>query len=168
MPSCNTYHLTWVSLSWAWGISSRLLQQIAATAPYLGRGVSPHRCLSLPSTWDSSSRPSCASTATTTWMWVDLPGRRPWPRTRGGSSRSPTLASYAWWLLLAAGPGLGREWLLPAAAPGLGLGVSPQGHLSWPWVQGGFSWPPLTSDAGCLLPAAADLGRGVAPPGCHP
>ena len=31
-------------------------------------------------------------------------------------------------LLLAAGPGLGREWLLPAATPGLGLGVAPQGH----------------------------------------
>ena len=27
----------------AWGISSRLLQQSAAAAPYLGRGVSPHR-----------------------------------------------------------------------------------------------------------------------------
>ena len=28
MPSCNTYHLTWVSLTLAWGISSWLLQQI--------------------------------------------------------------------------------------------------------------------------------------------
>ena len=38
MPSCNTYHLTWVSLTLAWGISSRLLQQSTAAAPYLGRG----------------------------------------------------------------------------------------------------------------------------------
>ena len=29
-------------LPWAWGISSRLLQQSAAIAPYLGRGVFPH------------------------------------------------------------------------------------------------------------------------------
>ena len=28
-------------LPWMWGISSRLLQQSAAAAPYLGRGVSP-------------------------------------------------------------------------------------------------------------------------------
>ena len=29
-------------LPWMWGISSRLLQQSAAAAPYLGQGVSPH------------------------------------------------------------------------------------------------------------------------------
>ena len=29
-------------LPWAWGISSRLLQQSTAAAPYLGRGVSPY------------------------------------------------------------------------------------------------------------------------------
>ena len=39
-------------LPWAWGISSQLLQQSTATAPYLGRGVSPYRCRSWPSTWD--------------------------------------------------------------------------------------------------------------------
>ena len=38
--------------------------------------------------------------------------------------------------------------LLPAAGPGLGLGVAPQGHRPWPRARGGFSWPPLTSDAG--------------------
>ena len=47
-------------LPWSWGISSRLLQQSAAIAPYLGRGVSPHRHPSWTSMWDSSSRPSCA------------------------------------------------------------------------------------------------------------
>ena len=51
-------------LPWAWGISSRLLQQGTAAAPYLGRGVSPYRSRSWPSTWDSSSRPSCACAAT--------------------------------------------------------------------------------------------------------
>ena len=51
-------------LPWAWGISSWLLQQSAAIAPYLGRGVAPHHHPSWPSTWDSSSRPSCARAAT--------------------------------------------------------------------------------------------------------
>ena len=71
-------------------------------------------------------------------------------------------------LLPATGPGLGRGRLLPAAGPGLGLRVAPQGHRPWPWAQGGFSGPPLTSDAGCLLPAATDLGCGVAPLGHCP
>ena len=31
-------------LPWMWGISSRLLQQSAAAAPYLGRGVAPLSC----------------------------------------------------------------------------------------------------------------------------
>ena len=70
-------------------------------------------------------------------------------------------------LLPAAGPGLWRGWLLPAATPGLRLGVAPQGHRPWPPVRGGFSWLPLILDAGCLLPAATGLGRGVAPPGRH-
>ena len=56
-------------LPWMWGISSRLLQQKAATAPYLGRGVSPHHCPSWPWTWNSSSRPSCARAATAPWRW---------------------------------------------------------------------------------------------------
>ena len=79
-------------LPWTWGISSWLLQQIAAAAPYLGRGVSPHHHPSWPSTWDSSSRPSCphAATAPWTWGWSSLPpplasGMGAW----GSSSRPP-------------------------------------------------------------------------------
>ena len=53
----------------AWGISSWLLQQSAAAARYLGRGVSPHCLLSWPSTWDSSSGPSCGRTASAPWTW---------------------------------------------------------------------------------------------------
>ena len=56
-------------LPWTWGISSRLLQQSAATAPYLGRGISPHCRPSWPWTWNNYSRPSCARTATAPWMW---------------------------------------------------------------------------------------------------
>ena len=52
------YHLP--PTSWVWGISSRLLQQSTATAPYLGWGMSPHRRPSWPSMWDGSSRPSCS------------------------------------------------------------------------------------------------------------
>ena len=69
--------------------------------------------------------------------------------------------------------------LLPAATPGLQCGVAPQGHRPWPraevsppsccpWprARGGFPWLPLTSDTGCLLPAATDLGLRVAPLFC--
>ena len=56
-------------LPWMWGISSRLLQQSAAAAPYLGWGESPHSRPSWPWTWSNSSRPSCAPTATTPWTW---------------------------------------------------------------------------------------------------
>ena len=62
-------------LPWAWGISSGLLQQSAAAAPYLGWGVSPHCCPSWPSVWDSSSSPSSAHAATAPWTW----GCSSWP-----------------------------------------------------------------------------------------
>ena len=74
-------------LPWVWGISSRQLQQSTATAPYLGQGVSPHRCPSWPWTWNSSSRPSCACAATSPWSWDCSSRTRPWPLTWGSSSR---------------------------------------------------------------------------------
>ena len=42
-------------LPWTWGISSRLLQQSAAAAPYLGWGVSSHGHPSWPWTWSNGS-----------------------------------------------------------------------------------------------------------------
>ena len=70
MPSHNIYCLTLgFLLPWTWGISSQLLQQSTAAAPYLGWGVSPHCSPSWPSTWDSSSKPSCARAATALWTW---------------------------------------------------------------------------------------------------
>ena len=57
-------------LPWTWDISSRLLQQSAAIAPYLGRGVSLHGCSSWPWTWSSSSWPSCTPSAAAPWTWV--------------------------------------------------------------------------------------------------
>ena len=62
-------------------------------------------------------------------------------------------------------PLLGRVLFFPATAPGLGCGVAPQGHHPWLQAGVGFSWPPLTSDVGCLLPAVTDLRSGVAPLG---
>ena len=59
-------------LPWMWGISSRLLQQSTATAPYLGLGVSPHRHPSWPWTWNSFSRPSCAHTAISAITFVSV------------------------------------------------------------------------------------------------
>ena len=47
MPSRNTVLLGFF-LPWTWGISSRLLQQSAAAAPYLGWGISSHHHPSLP------------------------------------------------------------------------------------------------------------------------
>ena len=44
-----------------WGISSRLLQQSTAAAPYLGWGVSSHSRPSSPWTWSSSSWPQSSS-----------------------------------------------------------------------------------------------------------
>ena len=41
MPLATPTVLLGFLLPWMWGISSRLLQQSTATAPYLGRGVSP-------------------------------------------------------------------------------------------------------------------------------
>ena len=41
MPSLSAYPHTCFLLPWMWGISSWLLQQSAAAAPYLGRGVAP-------------------------------------------------------------------------------------------------------------------------------
>ena len=49
------------------GYLFRLLQQSTATAPYLGRGLSPHRCPSWPWMWNCSSRPSCICAATSPW-----------------------------------------------------------------------------------------------------
>ena len=146
MPSCNTTILLGFLLPWAWGISSRLLQQSTAAAPYLGRRVSPYCHHSWPSTWDSSSRPSCACLATTprvappgrwSWprTWVAPPSCRPWPRAR----MAPRVT-----------------------APDLGHRVSPPGHRC-PRTQGSSSRPFLRRRSLALEAAAPDFGRGVAP-----
>ena len=42
MPLATPTVLLGFLLPWKWGISSWLLQQSAAAAPYLGQGVAPH------------------------------------------------------------------------------------------------------------------------------
>ena len=68
-PLATTTVLLGFLLPWTWGISSQLLQQSAAAAPYLGRRVSSHGHPSWPGMWGSSSWPSCAHAATAPWMW---------------------------------------------------------------------------------------------------
>ena len=77
------------------GLSLWLLQQSAASACYLERGVSPHGRPSWPWTWSSSSWPSCAWAATAPWRW-------------GCSSWQPPLTSGRGVAPLAAAPDLGH------------------------------------------------------------
>ena len=100
-------------LPWMWGISSRLLQQSAAAAPYLGRGVSSQGRPSWPWTWSSFSQPFCARAAAAPWMW-------------GCSSRPPPLTSGVGKLLCAA-PALSQPGAL---ACDLRRGVASHGHTS--------------------------------------
>jgi len=93
-------------LPWTWGMSSRLLQQSSATAPYLGWGVSPQGRPFWPWTWSSSSRPACTGASTAPWIW--------------GSSSRPLLRCHS--------------LALSAAASDLGRGVAPLGHASATWL----------------------------------
>ena len=64
MPSRNTYHLTWVSLSWDVGYLFTAASAKRSRCSYLRWGVSPHSCSSWPWTWSSSSQHSCTRAAT--------------------------------------------------------------------------------------------------------
>ena len=140
MPSCNTYHLTCVSLTLGVGY-------LFMAAP------AKHSCCSL--TLNEGYLLTAA-----------VPDRQCGIAPLGPPA--PVQPLLLWMLLPATGSGLRRGCLLPAAAPGLWLGVAPQGHRPWPRVRGGFSQPPLTSDVGCLVPANTDLGHRIAPPGRRP
>ena len=107
-------------LPWMWGISSRLLQQSTATAPYLGQGVSPHRRPSWPWTWGSSFAPPAPTQPPLLGHGVAPLSRCPWPWV-GDSSSQPLLHH--------------RSLALLATAPDLGRGVVPPG-CPWPWTWG--------------------------------
>ena len=146
--------------------SDALLQHLPSYLgfSYLGRGVSLHSCSSkaqlLLLTLDEGCLliaalpdlqrgivplgPPVPTQPPLLGHGVAPPSRRPWPRAWGCSSQLPPQASGSGWLLKITASGLGRK------------------------VACGFSWPPLISDEGCLLPAATGLGRWVALPGRHP
>ena len=96
-------------LPWTWGISSRLLQQSAAAAPYLGGGVSSHGHPSSPWTWSSLSQPSCARQQPLLGGGVAPLGHRPWPRVCGSSSRLPPLTLEVGKLLSISSPALSHK-----------------------------------------------------------
>ena len=120
--------------------SDALLQHLPSYLgfSYLGRGVSLHGC-------SSKAQPLLLTLDEGYLLTATVPDLQ-----RGIAPLGPPVPAQP--------PLLG--WLLLAASPGLGLGVAPQDHRPWPRVQGGFSQPPLTSDAGCLLPATPDLRLG--------
>ena len=114
MPSCNTYHLTWVSLT-------------------LNVRESLHGC-------SSKAQPLLLTLDERYLLTTTIPDLQCQIVPLGPPvPAQPLLLGL---LLPAEGPGLGLGWLLPAAAPGLRLRVAPQGHRSWPRARGGFSWPP--------------------------
>ena len=78
MPSCDTYYPTWVSHTLDVGISLHgySSKHRICSLPWM-RGMSLPPPV-LPSTWESSSRPSCACSATD--PRVAAPGCGPWPR----------------------------------------------------------------------------------------
>ena len=143
--------------------SDALLQHLPSYLgfSYLGHGVSLHGCSSkaqpLLLTLDEGY---LLTTAVPDLQWGIAPVGPPAPAqppllgfllpasSVGGSSQQLPLTSCLGWLLLAAGPGLGREVAPPSAALGLRLRVAPQGHRPWPQAPGGFSWLPLTLDVG--------------------
>ena len=121
--------------------SDALLQHLPSYLgfSYLGHGVSLHGC-------SSKAQPLLLALDEGYLLTAAVPDLQ-----RGIAPLGPPVPAQPpllGLLLQTAGLGLGRGWLLPAAAPGLRLGVPPQGHRPLPPVRGGFSRPPLTSDAG--------------------
>ena len=75
MPSLNTYHLPWVSLTLVVGylFMAAPAKHSRCSLPW-SRGIS-HGRPSWPWTWSSSSQPSCTCTAAAPWKW----GSSFWP-----------------------------------------------------------------------------------------
>ena len=109
MPSCNTYHLTWISLTLVWGISSRLLQQSTAAVPYLDEGYL--LTATFPDLQYGIAPLGPPVPAPPLFLGLLLPAL-----ASGvcGSSQLPALASGSGWLLRVTAPGIGCE----VASPG--------------------------------------------------
>ena len=102
-------------LPWAWGISSQLLQQSAAAAPYLEEG---YLLTASPPDLEFGVCPLNPPAPAQPWLLghgVAPPSHCPWPRTWGNSSQ-PFLHNHS--------------LALSAATPDLGRGVAPLSHAS--------------------------------------
>ena len=131
MPSCNTYRLTWISLTLGVGISSWLFQQSAAAAPNFDEGYLLTTALPDLQRGITPLGPPEPVQPQLLGSGVAPTGRRPWPRAWGISSP----------------PFLRRHSLaLSAAAPDLRRRVTPLGRC--PSGMGSSRPLPLTSDVG--------------------
>ena len=153
MPSCNTYHFTWVSLTFGVGylFTAALAKQsllltldegylLTATLPDLQHGMAPLGPSSPgqpPFLGPGVAPPGHHSGF---GRGVAPPGRRPWRWTRVSSS----------WPFLHH-----CSLALSAAAPDLRRGVTPLGHC--PSGMGSSRLLPLTPDVGQLLSAALSV-----------
>ena len=128
MPSCNTYHLTWVSLTLGVGylFTAAPAKHSHCSLPWTKGISSPLPFLTF--NVGSSSRPSCARAATVPRMW-GCSSRLRRPQTQGSSSQ-PFLRHHS--------------LALSAAAPDLRHGVTPLGRC--PSGMGSSQLLPLTSD----------------------
>ena len=98
-------------LPWMWDISSRLLQQSTATAPYLGRGVSPPAALPDLQRGMAPLGPPVPVQLLLLGMLLKL---RALALGMGGSSQLLSLAWGSGWLLRVTTPGLGCEMASPS------------------------------------------------------
>ena len=109
MPSCNTYRVTWVSLTLDVGylFTAAPAKCSRCSLPYFLTVAPPDlECGIAPLGPPAPMQPLLRGRG------VAPPGRRPWPRVWSSSSWPPPL----------------RYRVLPASAPDLGRGVAPLGH----------------------------------------
>ena len=128
-----------------WGISSRLLHQSSATAPYLGQGVSPHHAPPDLECGIAPLGPPCLRSHCSLDMGLVLPATTPGSRQRvtppGRCPLSQAEGSSSRLLLCC------RSLALSATAPVLGCGVVPLSHSCT--ITAWHSHPlPLTSELG--------------------
>ena len=160
-------------LPWAWGISSWLLQQSTASAPYLGQGVSlltalpdlQHGIAPLgpckpPLLGCGVAPPSCLPWPRVWGRGVAPPGRRPWPGMR--AMHGCVLSHFSQCLILVdprdcSPPGSFCPWDSPSKSTGMGCHALLQGifptqgstcvsHMS-PALAGGFFTTSATWEA---------------------
>ena len=110
-----------------WGISSRLLQQSAAAAPYLGWGVPSHGRPSWPWTGSSSSQPSSAPQPPLLGGGAALPAAA--PDLRGVVVRRTAAPDLRRGVAPLGAPALSQPDAL-GRRPDLGRGVAPHSHAS--------------------------------------